>query len=64
MNMKVKIYQMSRLIIFQIVLYSTVVILNFIYTAINYDTSFACIVFVHGILTLNLGIVLCKYSLS
>jgi hypothetical protein len=64
MNMKVKIYQMSRLIIFQIVLYSTVSILNLIYTAVNYDTSIACIVFVSGMFMLNLGIALCKYSLS
>jgi Zn-dependent membrane protease YugP len=62
--MKVKICKMPKLIIFQIALYSTAFILNLIYITIKYDASLTANAITSGLMMLNLGIVLCKYSLS
>jgi hypothetical protein len=55
---------MPKLIIFQIALYSTAFILNLIYITIKYDASLTANAITSGLMMLNLGIVLCKYSLS
>jgi hypothetical protein len=55
---------MPKLIIFQIILYSTVFILNLIFITVKYDTTLTANVFSTGLIMFNLGIVLCKYSLS